>query len=282
MTFQTNIINIYGDQGKEWLRTLPELVQDIAKKYNLSHLSPVSNLSYNYVLAGAQKKLPIILKLGLDIDGLKREAAALSAFSEFGAVNVIAAEHGLILIERAIPGESLKSYFPEKENEAIQIVCTIMQRLHQAPIPQNNNFPHIKDWLATLDKDWDIPKHYLHKAQQLRTALLQIPTPEVLLHGDLHHDNVLRSDDGWLIIDAKGVIGDAAYEIWAFLNNPKEISKAMVVNRLNLFAHLLNLDAKNITAWCFVQSVLSWTWDLEDNLKPSCPWITDILDELTK
>jgi streptomycin 6-kinase len=39
--------------------------------YELSNLKPVEALSYNYVLSGFQGSQPIILKLGLDIDGFK-------------------------------------------------------------------------------------------------------------------------------------------------------------------------------------------------------------------
>lgn len=27
---------------------------------------------------------------------------------------------------------------------------------------------------------------------------------EVVLHGDLHHENILRSGDGWVAVDPKG------------------------------------------------------------------------------
>ena len=82
MAFETNIKNIYGAQGEAWLNKLPELVGELAKKYGLTNLKPVDNLSYNYVLSGFQDKRSIILKLSLDEKGLKKEAAALKAFAK--------------------------------------------------------------------------------------------------------------------------------------------------------------------------------------------------------
>ena len=73
-TFEKNIINLYGEKGRQWLDRLPNLVTKLASTYGLSNLKPVNNLSYNYVLSGFQGPQPIILKLGLDIDGFKREA----------------------------------------------------------------------------------------------------------------------------------------------------------------------------------------------------------------
>ncbi|WP_341751963.1 aminoglycoside phosphotransferase family protein [Candidatus Tisiphia endosymbiont of Piscicola geometra] len=269
-TFETNITNIYGVQGKVWLDDLPKIVHKLAKEYGLSSLNPVKNLSYHYVLAGFQGYQPIILKLGLDIDDLKRESTALKVFSKFGGVKVLGESTGLLLVEQAISNISLKSYFPVKDYEAIKIACNVMKRLHYAPLP-SEGFPYVTDWLAVLDKEWDVPNYYLEKARQLRDKLLGTSSMLVLLHGDLHHDNILQSGDNWVVIDPKGVIGEKAYEVAAFIRNPLhellalEDVESIIANRIIKFATLLDLDTERISDWCFVQSVLSWVWALEDD-----------------
>ncbi len=110
-------------------------------------------------------------------------------------MKVLAKDDGMLLLERAMPGTSLKDYFPNQEQESIEIACGVMKKLHQASIPEGHNFPHIKDWLKALDKDWNIPKHYLQKARKLRDQLLQTSELDVLLHGDLHHDNILQNGE---------------------------------------------------------------------------------------
>lgn len=152
-TFQSNIINIYGAKGKAWLDALPQLVATTSSKLDLRDLKEVTNLTYNYVLSGFQGDNPIILKLGIASEGLAREAFALKCFAGCGAVKVIAENNGMLLLERAVPGASLKNYFPNREQESIEIACKVMKKLHQASIPEGHNFPHIKDWLAALDKD---------------------------------------------------------------------------------------------------------------------------------
>jgi streptomycin 6-kinase len=140
---------------------------------------------------------PIILKLGLDHEALNRESFALKCFAGYGVVKVLAEDKSMLLLERAVPGASLKRYFPDREQESIEIACSVMKKLHQANIPATHNFPHIKDWLAALDKGWPIPNGYLQKARKLRDQLLKTTGPDVLLHGDLHHDNILQNgDDG--------------------------------------------------------------------------------------
>jgi streptomycin 6-kinase len=59
----------------------------------------------------------------------------------------------MLLLERVVLGTSLKSYFPARKHESIEIACKIIKKLYQANIPAFRNFPHIKDWLAALDRD---------------------------------------------------------------------------------------------------------------------------------
>lgn len=268
--FHSNIISIYGEQGKAWLNALPELVAAIASRLDLRDLKEVTNLTYNYVLSGFQGEEPIILKLGLDSEGLAREAFTLKCFAGCGAVKVLSEDDGMLLLERAVPSISLKSYFPTKEKESIEIACGVIKKLHKASIPEAHHFPHIKDWLATLDKDWSIPDEHLQKARKLRDQLLQTSEADVLLHGDLHHDNILQNGDDWLVIDPKGVIGDSAYEVAAFIRNPMpdliniQDSEEIIQMRIAMFSDLLNVPRTKIADWCFVQAVLAWIWALED------------------
>ena len=128
----------------KWLVALPGLIMQMKTAYGLSALTPVKNLSYNYVLSGFKGNQPIILKLGSDIDGLRREAVALRIFAGFGVVKTLAASDGMLLLERAVSGVSLKSYFPEKDNDAIRTCAECLKRLHEASIPHTHKLPHIK------------------------------------------------------------------------------------------------------------------------------------------
>lgn len=79
-SFKKNTINIYGETGKQWLSNLPKIIETLTAQWHLSELKPVTNLSYNYVLAGFQTTQPIILKLSLDVARLAQETTALKAF----------------------------------------------------------------------------------------------------------------------------------------------------------------------------------------------------------
>ena len=91
-----------------------------------------------------------------------------------------------------------------------------------------------------------------------------------LLHGDLHHDNVLfDSHRGWVAIDPKGVVGEREYEIGAALRNPGECPALFlpldtIERRLTRFATALDLDVARARQWVFAQAVLSAVWMIED------------------
>jgi streptomycin 6-kinase len=266
-TFKTNITSIYGNKGKAWLSALPKLVEEISLKWELSDLQEVSNLSYNYVLSGFQEAQPIILKLSLDEGGLRQEADTLRAFSDFGGVSVLEEQANALLLKRAIPGTSLKDSFSKGDQRAIHIACQVAQKLHQAPMPQKS-FPHIREWLKALDHSPefiaarttpDNRNHiviYLAKARYLRDKLLQNASEAVLLHGDLHPENVLQNGEDWVVIDPKGVIGPPIHEVWAFIMN-FETDAPFV-------ADFFAFDLQELREWYFVHLNLALCWNIED------------------
>lgn len=78
--FEKNITSIYQSRGKAWLADLPKKVEQIATLWGLDHLHPFANLSYNYVLEGYQKDIPIVLKISLDEISLDKEANGSYSF----------------------------------------------------------------------------------------------------------------------------------------------------------------------------------------------------------
>ena len=89
----------------------------------------------------------------------------------------------------------------------------------------------------------------------------------VLLHGDLHHFNILSSVRGWLAIDPKGMIGPAGYDVGAFLMNPgrRADTRRIILNRVAVLSEHLGFDSQTIRDWGVVHAVLSACWSLEEN-----------------
>ena len=102
--------------------------------------------------------------------------------------------------------------------------------------------------------------------------LLASSAGPVLLHGDLHHENILSAArQPWLAIDPKGVCGEPAYEVGALLRNPMPrlldhpAPARLLARRLDLLAEVLGIDRRRLAAWGYAQAVLSAWWSLEDH-----------------
>ena len=92
----------------------------------------------------------------------------------------------------------------------------------------------------------------------------------VLMHGDFHHYNILSSERGWLVIDPKGVIGPAGYEVGPFMLNPWKklsdgISRPLISRRVDILHEHLGFERERILEWSLAHAILSAWWGIEDN-----------------
>lgn len=276
--FETTVIKTWGNKGKEWLALLPSLVSQLAEAWHLSALEPFDNLSFNYVMQAyrEQHNDVVVLKIGYDIREVLQEAYALQLYNGNGCVKLLDVDRarGAMLLEFVQPGNSLKKYFPHDELSAISAIVKVIKHLHRAPLPKINNIPCIALWLETIQENVhpSIPSKHLRQAQKLMAQLLETQGPPVLLHGDLHHENILSSHRSeWLAIDPKGVLGESAFELGAFIRNPlpelleQKNPTAVMAQRINLFSTMLALDPQRIKAWCYVSTILAACWAEEDS-----------------
>lgn len=255
-------------------------LKDIAHEWDLE-LEGEPELSATGLIAMAsQNGTPCVLKLFASESDEKLSAMILNHYNGHNAVKVIQkAEHALLL-ERAVPGTHLKSLsLGGRDDEATRIFCDVVKGLHsKTDIPEG--VPTIADfWGKGFDRylhsgDARISTPLIKKAKQMFFELAGSQDKQVLLHGDLHHDNILLDKKrGWLAIDPKGVIGEAEIEVAAFLKNPighPEIyaDKEIIRNRITAISKKLNLDQERILRWSFALTVLSCIWLTEIDENP--------------
>ena len=251
-----NIRSMYGKAGEDWLNELPHQIEKIADLWQLRDLTPFTQLSYNYVLSGWRGEEPIVLKLSINHRDLQLESMALCHFKNHGSVALLEYREGAMLLQRAIPGTSLKNH-----PKALEIGCRLAQRLHTASLPMQHSFPHIKDQLAILDKEWALPKQHIERARFLKNRLLPLEQREVLLHGDLHQENICSNGEDWLAIDPKGVIGYPINEIWTLAQNPDQ--------DLSWMAAHFGFSLETTTQWYYIHLILAACYQQEDRLDPS-------------
>jgi len=239
---------------------------------------------------------PAVLKLGVPVPAGMRlapmacEATALRAYDGHGAVRLLASDlaHGALLLERADPGTRLETLVPGSDAEATAAVAAVLQQLHSCPLPgpdpgDASGESALPDLVEEVDSfaeylaeyppdepDGPLPRHLVQRAAELFTELVDSATERVVLHGDLHHANVLASSRSpWLAIDPHGLIGDPGYDIGAMVYNPflhdhDPALTALVPARVEQLADLTGMPVERVVAWGFVKAVLSEVWAWED------------------
>jgi len=268
-----------GDDGRKWLESIPLVIASCEKKWSLK-VSPPFELSYNYVAPATRADgTKAVLKIGFPKDReFKTEIQALEVFNGEGMVKLleIDAENSAILIEQVLPGKPLSQM--ADDDEATKIIARVMKKLWK-PLPKNHSFITVKDWSSEIfdyhknssNEDGLIPMYLIDKATRLFIELLDSEDEQVLVHGDLHHDNILASErDGWIVIDPKGIAAEPAYEVAAMIRNPYEKLKniddldTLLRRRIKILSAELNFDPERISKWCFVQTVLSAVWNVDN------------------
>lgn len=159
------------------------------------------------------------------------------------------------------------------DEEATIAVCTVVANLHRprggAPedlIPLRQRFEAL---FTTNVRAWPHTARDLYaRASGIALKLFDKPTPSIPLHGDLHHDNILSSDRGWLAIDPKGVIGDPLYEVANIFRNPVGAPALAADSRRIMalcdeFEGRLGYNRKRVLGYAAAQSALSACWELE-------------------
>ena len=298
--FKTHILKLYGQDGGNWLKALPGLRNSLLERWVLEDTSPINQLSYNYLeYAHSPEYGPVVLKIGFPNRELFTEIQALEVYQGLGgAVRLLDCDldRGALLLERVNPGYNLTSV--SDEVEATRVAAQAMLDLRR-PAPNKDFFPSMGDWCDGFnryqhqysDGSGPLKENLINRAAGLARELLETPADQVLLHGDLHHGNLLYREDGcWIVIDPKGVTGDFASEIAPYLFNPvpdlihwPNLPK-LLDRRLSILEEVTGLDRHRLEAWSFCRSVLSAIWTVEDgdNYLPYWAEISEIFSRLIK
>jgi streptomycin 6-kinase len=275
------MINGHGeDAATAWLEGLPLLLDTWCDQWDITILPETAPISFNLVLFGESVMAgEVVLKLNLPSSEVHSEIEALAQAHGEGMVRLIDADPSaaLMMLERIRPGTPLLD-IPMPDLESTMIGARIMKRFWRTP-ERHDHLHRLRPWFRALfifptrysGDTSPIPLHLIERAIAVADDLLRAPEDEVLLHGDIHHQNILRGGhQSWTTIDPKGLIGERGYDVATWMLNPWGIGERLDLEeimsaRLDLFSRELSIDRKRLTEWAFMHSVLSICWMLEDD-----------------
>ena len=199
--FIRTIQNTFGDDGRAWLIALPDLIDEASRRWRLTNIQPVPNLSYNFVAFAARGQENVVLKIGVPNRELTSEMSALRFFDGKGAVRLLEAdeERAMFLLERLQPGEMLTTL--NDDDQATHIAADVMLNLWR-PAPTEGAFIQLSDWFKGFEKlrlrfeggTGPLEKTLVERAEHSVANFFSEDYAPMLIHGDLHHYNILSSE----------------------------------------------------------------------------------------
>lgn len=276
--FVDTVTRVFGDQGRVWLTHLPDILNQCRKRWGLRVGDPCPNMSMNYIeFTTTSSGEAVALKVGVPHRELYTEIEALRLFDAKGSVGFVDAdlELGAFLMQHVQPGTMLWQL--GNNMQETQIAADVIAK-RAVPVPKTHAFPSYAEWLERAFRltrtEWDpqclMPRNLIDKAENAFAEIERTKTANVVLHGDLHHENIILDEHaGWLMIDPKGVIGAPCLEVGRYLHNQLPIDDArrrvaMTLERIDIFSSALGYPKETIAASGLVDCVLSHCWCFED------------------
>ena len=262
---------IPSELAEGWLDGLPEAVQALSEKWDITFDIEIPESNVTLVLLGHSSQLgPVVFKSSPIVDEFRSEASALKiaggdAVSRLYDWDI---DRSAMIVERIMPGNQLlNANLPD--DEATTISATLATKFWR-DVPDPTGLHVLRSWMRDL-YDWRsrperIPDGTIAMAQQIGEELLNGTISPRLTHGDLHHQNILQRESGeWIVIDPKGLYGDPAFEIAAWMYNPPGVANRsdyvdLAKRRLDICSEIWGIDRAHLVRWAFVGAVLSAVW----------------------
>ena len=239
-------------------------VQAAARRWSLTLGEPYEQGAAGYTTrALLPDGTPVVLKLVNPHRESEHEADALELWDGDGAVRLLARDETghVLVLERCEPGTPLATL---DADAALDVVIGLLPRLwKQAAEPFHTLADEAAWWASYLpDQDWSHEPKLLATALAAIEALSSTQGEQVLLHQDLHFDNVLAAQrEPWLVIDPKPLLGEREFAVASVVRSFElGHSKRDVLHRFDRLTAELGLDRERAKGWTIAQTV-AWTWD---------------------
>jgi streptomycin 6-kinase len=241
------------------------LVDECAAQWGLELGEPFAGGFASYVVPAGDA----VLKIQWPHHESEHEADALEHWQGDGAVRLLARDddrHALLL-ERCRPGAPLR-------DGALEVFVDLLPRLWK---PAGPPFRPLADeaawWTSTMRAEWErvgkpFEESLLEAAISTLDELAATQGEQVLLHQDLHADNVLSAErEPWLAIDPKPLVGEREFAVAPIIRSFElGHSRRAALGRLDLLTSELELDRERARGWAIGQTI---AWSIDSDFHPT-------------
>lgn len=266
-------IATYGNEGAQWAQGHGQVLADIIERWSLQLGDPMpGGLPHNIVFAATRGAEQLVLKTGYPHIEQQTEMRVLQRWQGLPArvaLQAFDSAAGVVLLKRVLPGTSFRQANLATRSSHIPPIHEMMP----LPVLPDDQYPTYEQWCDqafTSVIGLSCPDGFVSdvsRARELLDSLIH-GQQQCLLHGDLHHENMLLSNSGdYVAIDPKGVIGPALLEYGRFMHNfiDDEVSgRASIACVLQQRADSLagRFSAMQLLTAGYVDLVLSCCWTI--------------------
>lgn len=215
--------------------------------------------------------MPAMLKVSAEAEE-KNGSLLMQWWDGDAAAHVLACDGDALLLERARNNTTLlEMALDGKDDEASRIMCRVAAQLHA---PRNKPLPPLvplTQWFQALEPAAAKYGGIFSYSAGVARDLLARPQNTVVLHGDIHHGNILDfGTRGWLAIDPKGLAGERGFDYANIFCNP-ELDTATVparfLRQLEIVVANSGLERQRLLQWIVAYAGLSAAWFFEDGME---------------
>lgn len=238
-----------------WREWYPRSVDSIAAEiqgraaaaieaWRLEDARPFGTGEVALVLEARRAGLPVVCKLSPPDVSLGDEASALASWTGICPELLETRDRGLtMLMERLEPGTPLLQDAGSVDAE-LRVIGSLAVRLHAAPapdVPPLAGSALMQEWAEALPDAAD------------REELAELARPgDVVIHSDLHANNVMRHGQEWRVIDPKPFRAAREAEVWGLLDGTgleRDGARAEIRRRLEIYCEAAALDPALTLRW---------------------------------
>ncbi len=216
--------------------------------------------------------LPAMLKVAT-VGEEKRGGLLMQWWDGEGSAKVYAQEGDALLLERAQGRQSLLAMaMNDKDDAASRIICRTVKTLHSPSAKPYPELVPLDIWFRSLEAASCAHGSLFATSDMIAKTLLAEPRETGVLHGDIHHSNILDFEArGFLAIDPKGLLGERGYDYANLFCNP-DLPATQDPERLRrqlpIVARESGLAPERLLRWIIAYAGLSAAWFLEDGGDP--------------
>jgi streptomycin 6-kinase len=277
--------------AKSWLEDLPGLIDGLAREWGVRLGEAFKDATEAYVVSVTRSDgRPAVLKLPIPRPGLaESEIEFLSLVAGEGCCRLLEVDRSrnAMLLERLGPAMSDLD-LPVRQR--LEILCDLAASIWRPATAFPTGATRAAKMSIFIRHKWtDLGEPCTRRAMEQAVAaaesrrLAHDPSRAVLIHGDVHQWNALRSGDGFKLVDPDGLVAEPECDLGVLMReDPVELLEEGPWSRCAWLAARTGTDPRAIWEWGLADRVTTGLVLTVAGVQPVAAQMLRAADEISR